>query len=91
MKNARHPRTSASIVEGGWYVSKERHRKAEPRAVRRDQRQARIVSEKAGTAKSELLRRSLGLYDIAADAKEDGLKLGLLKKDRTVVTEIIGI
>jgi len=33
----------------------------------------------------------LGLYDIAAEAKEDGLKLGLLKKDRTVVTEIIGV
>ncbi len=49
------------------------------------------LAKKAGTTKSELLRRSLGLYDIAAEAKEDGLKLGLLKKDRTVVTEIIGI
>lgn len=49
------------------------------------------MAQKAGTSKSEVLRRGLGLYDIAAEAKEDGLKLGLLDQDRKVITEIIGI
>lgn len=48
-------------------------------------------ARKAHTTKSEVLRRSLGLYDIAAEAKEDGHKLGLLDKDRQVITEIVSI
>lgn len=49
------------------------------------------MTAKAGTTKREVLRRSLGLYDIAAEAKEEGLKLGLLRKDRSFITEIVGI
>ena len=49
------------------------------------------MADKAHTSKSEILRRSLGLYDIAAEAKGDGNKLGILTKDREVVTEIVGI
>lgn len=48
-------------------------------------------ARKAHTSKSEVLRRSLGLYDIAAEAKDDGLKLGLLDKDRQVIREIVSI
>ncbi len=48
-------------------------------------------ARRAHTTKSEVLRRSLGLYDIAAEAKEDGNKLGLLDKDRQVITEIANI
>ncbi len=48
-------------------------------------------ARRAHTTKSEVLRRSLGLYDIAAEAKEDGNKLGLLDKDRQVITEIISV
>lgn len=46
---------------------------------------------RARTSKSEVLRRGLGLFDIATEAKADGRKLGLLDKDRKVVSEIIGI
>jgi hypothetical protein len=49
------------------------------------------MTAKAGTTNSEVLRRGLGLYYIAAEAKEQGLKLGLLMKDRTFTTEGVGI
>lgn len=45
-------------------------------------------ARKAGTSKSEVLRRSLGYYDIAAEAREDGHKLGVLTKDRQLITLI---
>lgn len=45
-------------------------------------------ARKAHTSKSEVLRRSLGYYDIAAEAKDDGYKLGLVDKDRNLVTLI---
>ncbi len=45
-------------------------------------------ARKAHTSKSEILRRSIGYYDIAAEAKDDGYKLGLLDKDRQLVTLI---
>lgn len=48
------------------------------------------VTARAGTTKSEVLRRGLGRYDIAAEAKEEGLKPGLLRKDGTFITEIVG-
>jgi len=49
------------------------------------------LAARTNTSKSEVLRRGLGLYDVALEAKGDGLKLGLLDKNRTVVTEIVGI
>ena len=53
--------------------------------------QLEALAKGAHTSKSEILRRSLGLYDIAAEAKGNGLKLGLLNKDREIVTEVVGI
>ena len=45
-------------------------------------------ARKANTSKSEVLRRSIGYYDIAAEAKDEGHKLGLLTKDRQLITLI---
>lgn len=49
------------------------------------------LAARANISAGEVLRRGLGLYDIAAEAKDDGLKLAVLKADQTVVTEIEGI
>ncbi len=49
------------------------------------------IAARTQTSVGEVLRRGAGLYDIAAEAKEDGLKLALLKADQTFVTEIDGI
>jgi Ribbon-helix-helix protein, copG family len=44
-----------------------------------------------GTNKSEILRKALALFEIANEAKERGNKLGILSKDRQVLTEIVGL
>ena len=44
-----------------------------------------------GTNKSDILRKALALYEVASDAKEQGNKLGIVSKDRQVLTEIIGL
>ena len=49
------------------------------------------IARRAHTSKSEVLRRSLGLYDVALEAKADGLRLGLADRDRKFVTEIVGL
>ena len=49
------------------------------------------IAARAQTSVGEVLRRGAGLYDIAAEAKDDGLKLALLKADQTFVTEIEGV
>ncbi len=46
------------------------------------------IAARANTSVGEVLKRGAGLYDIATEAKEDGLKLALLKADHTFVTEI---
>ena len=49
------------------------------------------IAARTGTSVGEVLKRGAGLYDIAAEAKEDGLKLALIKPDQKVVTEIEGV
>lgn len=49
------------------------------------------IAARANTSVGEVLKRGAGLYDIAAEAKADGLKLALLKADQTFVTEIEGV
>jgi hypothetical protein len=44
-----------------------------------------------GTNKSEILRKALALFEVANEAKERGNKLGILSKDRQVLTEIVGL
>lgn len=49
------------------------------------------LAEENGTNKSDILRKALALYEVASDAKEQGNKLGIVSKDRQVLTEIIGL
>jgi len=49
------------------------------------------LAEKLGTTKSDLLRKAIALAEVAATAKDRGLKLGLAKKDQEIATEIIGL
>ena len=44
-----------------------------------------------GTNKSEILRKALALFEVANEARERGNKLGILSKDRQVLTEIVGL
>jgi anti-sigma regulatory factor (Ser/Thr protein kinase) len=44
-----------------------------------------------GTNKSDILRKALALYEVANDAKEHGNRLGIVSKDRKVLTEIVGL
>ncbi len=44
-----------------------------------------------GTNKSEILRKALALFEVANEAREHGNKLGILSKDRQVLTEIVGL
>lgn len=50
----------------------------------------KLAGEK-GTNKSEILRKALALYEVASDAKAHGNKLGIVSKDRQVLTEIVGL
>lgn len=49
------------------------------------------LAEKLGTTKSDLLRKAIALAQVAASAKDRGLKLGLARKDQELTTEIIGL
>jgi hypothetical protein len=44
-----------------------------------------------GTNKSDILRKALALYEVASEAKEQGNKLGIVSRDRQVLTEIVGL
>jgi predicted transcriptional regulator len=49
-----------------------------------------LAKEVAGT-KSDVLRKALALYEVAADAKRDGNRMGVITRDRQVLTEIVGV
>jgi predicted transcriptional regulator len=49
------------------------------------------LADKHGTNKSEILRKALALFEVANEAKEQGNKLGVVSKDRQLITEIIGL
>jgi putative ubiquitin-RnfH superfamily antitoxin RatB of RatAB toxin-antitoxin module len=44
-----------------------------------------------GTNKSDILRKALALYEVASEAKEQGNRLGIVSKDRQLLTEIVGL
>lgn len=48
-------------------------------------------AEEGATNKSEILRRALQLYEVAAEARRKGEHLGVLNADRQVLREIVGI
>lgn len=41
--------------------------------------------------KTEILRKAIALYDVVAEAKAENKRLGILDKDKNVLTEIVGI
>jgi hypothetical protein len=43
------------------------------------------------TTKSDVLRKAIALYDVAAEAKKKDQRIGILDKDRNVLTEIVGV
>lgn len=49
------------------------------------------IAAKLGTTKSDVLRKAIALVELAASAKERGLKLGLARKDQEIATEIVGL
>jgi predicted transcriptional regulator len=43
------------------------------------------------TTKSEILRKAVALFDVASEAKREHKRLGILDKDKKLVTEIVGL
>lgn len=49
------------------------------------------LADENGSNKSEILRKALALFEVANEAKEQGNRLGIVSKDRQLITEIVGI
>ena len=49
------------------------------------------LAEANGSTKSDVLRKALALLEVAAEAKRDGHRIGIVSKDRQVLTEIVGV
>ena len=49
------------------------------------------LAQSLHSSKSEILRKAIALYDVAAEAKQKNQRIGILDQDRKVVTEIVGI
>jgi predicted transcriptional regulator len=49
------------------------------------------LADSQHSSKSEVLRKAIALYNVAAEAKQKDQRIGILDKDRNVVTEIVGI
>jgi predicted transcriptional regulator len=49
------------------------------------------LADATGGTKSDVLRKAIALMNVAVDAKQRGLKLGLAEKEQTLTTEIVGI
>lgn len=43
------------------------------------------------TTKSQILRRAVTLYHVAFEAKNQGNHVGILDRDKQVITEIVGL
>jgi len=43
------------------------------------------------TTKTEILRKAIALYDVAAEAKMEKKRLGILDQNKQLLTEIVGI
>lgn len=50
-----------------------------------------VLASANHATKAEILRRAIALYDVAAEAKLDKKRLGILDQDRNVITEIVGL
>ncbi len=49
------------------------------------------MAQKTHSSKSELLRKSIALMEVAIQEKEKGNHLGVVSKDQKIVKEIIGV
>jgi len=49
------------------------------------------LSERMHTSKSEVLRKAIGLIEVAVDAREKGKVLGIADKTTPLETRIVGI
>jgi Arc/MetJ-type ribon-helix-helix transcriptional regulator len=49
----------------------------------------KLVKLTGSTSKSEVLRRSIALMEVAVEAKQDGKKIVIAEKDRTPVAEVV--
>jgi predicted transcriptional regulator len=49
------------------------------------------LAERAHATKSDILRKAIALFDVAAEAKENDQRLAILDRDGKVVKEIVGI
>jgi Arc/MetJ-type ribon-helix-helix transcriptional regulator len=49
----------------------------------------KLVTQTGSASKSEVLRRAIALMEIAAEAKQEGKKLMVAEKDRTLVAELL--
>ena len=43
------------------------------------------------TTKSQILRRAVSLYHVAFEAKSQGNCVGILDRDKQIITEIVGL
>jgi predicted transcriptional regulator len=49
------------------------------------------LAERSHSSKSEILRKAIALFDVAAQAKQKDQRVGILDRDDKVVKEIVGI
>jgi predicted transcriptional regulator len=49
------------------------------------------LAQSGHTTKSEILRKAIALFDVAAQAKAENNRLGVLDQNKRLVSEIIGI
>jgi len=49
------------------------------------------LAQSGHTTKSEVLRKAIALFDVAAQAKAENNRLGVLDQNKRLVSEIIGI
>lgn len=50
-----------------------------------------VLAQKSHSTKSEVLRKAIALYDLAAEAKQKDQRMGIVDKDGQLVTTIVGI
>jgi ribosomal protein S3 len=48
------------------------------------------LAKQTGTSKVDVLRKALGLYRVALDARREGLVVGAVSEDQALDTEFVG-
>ena len=50
-----------------------------------------LLAASGHTSKSEILRKAIALFDIAAEARSEKRRIGIFDQNKQLVTEIVGI